>query len=52
MPRALGGQKGALDPLEKELEMVVSCHVGARNGTQVLGRNINAHVLVRVSIVR
>lgn len=28
---ALGGQKRALDPLKLELQMVVSCHVGAGN---------------------
>lgn len=29
MPGAQGGQKGALDLLELEVQMVVSCHVGA-----------------------
>ena len=31
MPGAQGGQKMMSDPLELELLMVVSCHVGARN---------------------
>ena len=35
MANAYGGQKRALDPLELELETVVSCHVYARNRTQV-----------------
>ena len=33
---ACRGQKEVLDPLELELWMVVSCHVGAGNRTQVL----------------
>ena len=33
---AHGGQKRAVEPLEVELQTVVSCHVGARNQTQVL----------------
>ena len=28
----------SLDPLELELQRVVSCHVGARNQTSVLGQ--------------
>ena len=34
-----GGQKMESDPLEPELQMVVSCHVGAGNRTQVLRKN-------------
>ena len=30
---ACGVQRGELDPLELELQMVVSCHVGAGNQT-------------------
>lgn len=33
---AQGGQKRASDPLELELQVVVICHVGAENKTQVL----------------
>lgn len=33
MPGACGGQTAALDPLELELLMVVSYHVGAKNST-------------------
>jgi hypothetical protein len=33
---ACGGQKRTLDLLDLELLMTVSCHVGARNRTQVL----------------
>ena len=36
VPVACRGQKRALDPSELELQVVVSCHVGAGNGTQVL----------------
>ena len=36
LSNAFGGQKRVLDPLELELQMVVSHHVGARNQTQVL----------------
>lgn len=36
VPGALGGQKRAPDCLELELQMVVSCPVGARNQTQFL----------------
>ena len=32
---ARGSQKRSLDPLELQLEMVVSCHVGAGNKIQV-----------------
>ena len=39
------GQKRALEPLELELQMVVSCYVGARNQTWVLCKN-NKHVLL------
>lgn len=31
MPGALGGQKTVSEPLELELQVVVSHHVGARN---------------------
>ena len=34
-----GGQKKVLDPLELDLEMAVSCHDGAENGTQELGKS-------------
>jgi hypothetical protein len=34
--QARGGQKRALDPLELELQMVASHHVGAGNQTLVL----------------
>jgi hypothetical protein len=30
------GEQNALDPLELELQTVVSCHMGAENQTQVL----------------
>jgi hypothetical protein len=33
------GQKRASGPLELELQMIVSCCVGAKNQTQVLYRN-------------
>lgn len=36
MPRACRGQKKAVDLVELELWMVVSCHVGAEIRTQVL----------------
>lgn len=36
MPVVLGSQKRALVPLEWELQMVMSCHVSARNQTLVL----------------
>ena len=35
----LRGQKRALNPLDLELRMVVSCHVGSGNGTWVLCKN-------------
>lgn len=35
-PGAFGGQKGVSDFLEVELIMVVGCHVGLGNQTQVL----------------
>lgn len=38
MPSALGGQKKILDPLEQELWVVVSHHVGAKNQTWVLSK--------------
>lgn len=41
MPGAQGGQKMMSDPLELELLMVVSCHVGAGNQTQVLCKSNN-----------
>lgn len=34
VPSIHGAQKWVLDPLGLELHMVVSCHVGLRNGTQ------------------
>ena len=36
MPDTLGGQKWVLAPLELELLMVVSCQMGAENGTWIL----------------
>ena len=36
MPVVCGGQKRALDPLELELKMAMSYHVGAGNQTWVL----------------
>lgn len=36
MCSTLRGQKMTLDPWELAFQMVVSCHVGAGNGTQVL----------------
>ena len=38
-PGACRGQKGALDPQEPELQMLVSCHVGAENQIQVLWKS-------------
>jgi hypothetical protein len=35
---ACRGQQGALDPLRLELQTVVSCQVGAGNGTRSSGR--------------
>ena len=35
VPSAHEGQRWALDPLELKLQAVVSCHVGAGNGTLV-----------------
>jgi hypothetical protein len=35
MPGAHGGQKWVLDPLELELQMVVSSHLGAVDQAQV-----------------
>lgn len=32
---AIGGQKTALDPLELQLHLVVSCHTDSENLTQV-----------------
>ena len=37
--RCAGGQEKTLDSLELELQLVVSCHVGARNQTQVLWKS-------------
>ena len=39
LPATCGGQKKALDPLELQLQMVVSLHVGSGNLTQVLWKN-------------
>ena len=39
MPDACGNQKTVLDPLELELQKVVSHHVGTGNQTQVLCKN-------------
>lgn len=39
---ALGGQKRVWDPLELELQVVMSCRVGAEKQTQVLCRNSSA----------
>lgn len=36
VPSEVRGQKRASDPLKWELWVVVSCHVGSANGTQVL----------------
>jgi hypothetical protein len=36
---AHGGQKQASDPLELELQVVVSCHVGAGNQPKDLGKS-------------
>ena len=33
MPGAYGGEKKTSDPLDLELEKVISCHVDAGNGT-------------------
>lgn len=33
MPGAYGGEKRTSDPLDLELEKVISCHVGAGNRT-------------------
>lgn len=38
--RICGAQKRAADPLELELQVVVSCHEDAKNQTQVLWKNI------------
>ena len=42
LPVAHGVQKRALDPLELELQMVVSHHVGAENQTWVPWKSNNA----------
>jgi hypothetical protein len=39
MPGAHGGHKRALDPLELELQGVVSYHMGAGNQIQVLSKS-------------
>ena len=39
VPDTLRGQKRELDPLELELNMILSHHVGAGNGTQVLWKS-------------
>jgi hypothetical protein len=39
MPCAHGGQKRALDFLELDLQMIVSCHVDAKNQTHVFWRS-------------
>lgn len=40
---AQGGQKCASDPPERELQMVVICHVGAENKTHVLRKKSRKH---------
>ena len=39
VPGAHRGQQRVLDPLEVGLEVVVRCHVGDGNQTQILGKN-------------
>ena len=39
IPSACGGQKKALDPLELELQMVVSCHADSGDEMWILFKN-------------
>lgn len=41
VPSATRGQRRALDPLELELKMAMSCHVGTETQTQVLPKATN-----------
>jgi hypothetical protein len=40
VPGPSGGQKKASDPLELDSQTVMSCHVGAGDGTQILCQTI------------
>lgn len=41
--RSCGGKKMALDPVKFEVQMAVSCHLGAGNQPPFLERLVSAH---------